>query len=355
VYKAEHTRINSKRKKTLIRQMATKTKKPKSKPKSKSKNNIIANDNLSKSLANIIGQLPAAYRDSDEFLDIISWNLRWFNDKEPERVKNITEILGVINSDIFVFQEIQPNSLDGVASKLTEEGKGTYEVLYGTTDGDQRVAIMYDTQWIRAKDNIVELFGKGQVKTGDNKDAFPRLPFRGYFLAKSPDPSKSGFSFQLVGVHLKSQMGDGSSQRRTASEKLCWWIEKEADEVDADTIIIGDWNKDPSSSDWDAIHELEKQGKVKFSSINDQSDFSHLYYRNKNDFGSRLDIALVSSQAFQSMKNKKTEVIQWTTISDLLQSASEQKVTEIKAILNDIKENISDHMPLFTRYYLVEE
>jgi hypothetical protein len=262
--------------------------------------------------------------------------------------------LGVLNSDIFVFQEIQPGSLDGIARVLTEEGKGIYEVLYGTTGGDQRVAIMYDTQWIRAKDDIVELFGKGQVKTGDNKDAFPRLPFKGYFVAKSPNPGKSGFSFQLVGVHLKSQMGDGGSQRRTASEKLCWWLEKEASEIDADTIIIGDWNKEPDSSDWEAIHKLEKEGKVKFSSINDKTDFSHLYYKNKNDLGSRLDIALVSTDAFQTMKNKKTDVIQWTTINDLLQSASQQKVAEIKAILNDIKENISDHMPLFTRYYLVD-
>jgi predicted extracellular nuclease len=157
-----------------------------------------------------------------------------------------------------------------------------------------------------------------------------------------------------VGVHLKSQMGDGGSQRRTAAEKLCWWLEKEADEVDADTIIIGDWNKGPEDADWKPIHKMEKAGKVLFEKINDTSDFSHLYYKNKQNFGSRLDVALVSVDAAHGLVGKKVDVIKWTTIDDLIQSASDKKVAEIKAILDDIKLNISDHMPLFTRYYLVD-
>lgn len=324
------------------------------KTKKKKKRKVIANDNLSKALSKIVGELPERYRDSDEFLDVVSWNLRWFNSKEPKRVKYITEILSVLNSDIFIFQEIQDKSLDEIADALTKSGAGIYEVIYGTTGGDQRVAIMYDTQWVRAKDTVEELFEKGEVKTGDNKDAFPRLPLCGYFQAKSPDSRKSGFSFQLVGVHLKSQMGGGNSQRRTAAEKLCWWLEKEASDIDSDTIIMGDWNKDPEDDDWESIHDLEKEKKVKFQSINDATDFSHLYYRNKNDFGSRLDIALVSTSAVNNMEGKKTDVIRWTTIDALLQSAADKKVTEIRAMLNDIKQNISDHMPLFTRYYLTE-
>lgn len=314
----------------------------------------IANDNISNSLKGIIGNLDEKYRDSDEFLDIISWNLRWFNSKEQFRVENVVDILSALNSDIFVFQEIKNKSLDDVAQALTDNGAGTYEVVYGSTGGDQRVAIMYDTAWVRAKDNILELFGKGEVKTGDNKDAFPRLPLCGYFQAKSPDPSKSGFSFQLVGVHLKSQMNDGSSQRRTAAEKLCWWLDHVATDVDSDTIIMGDWNKDPEDKDWDSIHHLEKKKLVKFRSINDSTDFSHLYYKNKNNLGSRLDIVLTTTEAAQSLKQKKTDVIRWTTIEELLQGASDKTAASIKATLNNIKQNVSDHMPLFTRYYLVD-
>lgn len=319
------------------------------------KKKAITNDNLSKSLKDIIGGLPQEVRNSDDFLDVISWNLRWFNYKEEDRVKNIVEILTYLNADLFIFQEIQPGSLDVVAEKLKENGAGFYEVVYGSTGGDQRVAIMYDTEWVRTKDSVVELFGKGAVKTGDNKEVFPRLPLYGYFLAKSPNPDESGFTFQLVGVHLKSQVGGGSSQRRTAAEKLAYWLEKEANDIDADTVIIGDWNKEPTDPDWTALQELEAEKKVLFEQINDSSDFSHLYYQNKNEIGSRLDIALMTSSAAKTMANKKTQVARWITIDNLLASAPEMKVAEIKAVLNNIKDNISDHMPLFVRYYLVEK
>ena len=73
--------------------------------------------------------------------------------------------------------------------KLNRRGAGHYKVVYGTTGGDQRIAIMYDMDWISAKDDIVELFGRGSVMTGEGKDAFPRLPLWGYFLCKSSDPS----------------------------------------------------------------------------------------------------------------------------------------------------------------------
>lgn len=315
----------------------------------------IPNDNISKALQNIIGQLPAQYRNSDDYLDVVSWNLRWFNYREEQRVKNISQILSVINADLFIFQEIEEGSLDTVADNLRKAGAGYYEVVYGNTGGDQRVAIMYDTEWLRAKDDIREMYSKGEIKTGDNKDAFPRLPLKGYFLVKSPNIDESGFTFQIVGVHLKSQMGDGGSQRRMAAEALTHWLEGDANDVDSDTIIMGDWNKDPHDADWKSIHKMETDGKVKFEAINDPSDFSHLYYKNKNDIGSRLDIVLASSDAYRQMQNKKGNVVQWASISDLVNSADPVTAAEIKAILKDIRDNVSDHMPLHTRFYLQEK
>jgi len=40
---------------------------------------------------------------------------------------------------------------------LIDAGAGLYKVAYGTTGGDQQVAIMY-TEWVRASDDIKELF-----------------------------------------------------------------------------------------------------------------------------------------------------------------------------------------------------
>lgn len=323
----------------------------KTKSKKRSSNKQIPFDNISKSLKKVIGNIPGEFKDSDEYFDLISWNLRWFNAGEPDRVKLVSEVLSHLNADIFVLEEIEPGSLEEVINILRQNKAGTYKVHYGTTGGDQRVAIVYDLEWIRSKDDIVELFGKGAVKTGDNKDVFPRLPLKGYFLAKSIDPKKTGFTFQLVGVHLKSQMGGGGSQRRMAAEKLAYWLEKEANDVDADTIIIGDWNKGPNDSDWDALHDMEKDDKVKFSSINDASDISHMYYKNKNEVGSRLDIVLSTTDAYEQMAGKKGQVVKWVRFNDLLQNAMNLKVSEIKAVIHEIREKLSDHMPLHVRYY----
>jgi endonuclease/exonuclease/phosphatase family metal-dependent hydrolase len=316
---------------------------------------LIPNDNISKSLEKLIGTLPKQYKDSDKFLDVISWNLRWFNHREEKRVDNICTILGYLNADIFIFQEVENGSLEIVKQKLSEIGAGFYETFYGTTGGGQRIAFMWDTDWVRAKDNITELFGKRQVLTGDNKDVFPRLPLWGHFLARPVDASKSGFTFQLVGLHLKSQMNDFSSQRKIAAESLAYWLQKDANDTDADSILIGDWNKNPIDADWEALHQMETAKKIRFKSINDSSDFSHLYYENKHNLGSRLDMAIVSTQAYKQMAKKKTEVIRWATIDDLISSVDSKTTVEIKKIFKAIKEDISDHMPLFCRYYSIEK
>jgi endonuclease/exonuclease/phosphatase family metal-dependent hydrolase len=312
----------------------------------------IANDNISRSVADLI---PPKFQDNNEFLDIISWNIRWFNDSDPKRVARITEILGSLNADIFVFQEIRNNSLDVVARRLSELGAGDYKVMYGTTGGDQRVAIMYDFEWVKLKDDIHELFGKGQIRIpatgeGRGKDAFPRLPLWGYFTARSVEADKRGFDFQLAGVHLKSQMGTdaGKPQRTVAANALANWLTNEAADLDADVIVIGDWNAAPDQPEWNTIHQLEQQGDLLFQQINDHTDFSHLYYKNRNHIGSRLDLALVSSEAGAQLRGQ-AETVRWVTLDELLES--NPNIDAIKAYIKQIKEELSDHMPIYTRYY----
>jgi endonuclease/exonuclease/phosphatase family metal-dependent hydrolase len=311
---------------------------------------IIANDNLSTALTGII---PPEFKGRDEFLDIISWNIRWFNDSDPVRVQRVTEILSVLNADIFVFQEIRNNSLNVVAERLSAAGAGDYKVAYGTTGGDQRVAILYDYEWVKAKDDIAELFGKKTVLTDDGKDAFPRLPFWGYFSARSVAPDRRGFDFQLAGVHLKSQMGadGGYPQRLAAAQKLAAWLKDEASVLDSDVIVIGDWNASPERAEWTPIRQMEGEGLVKFESVNDASDFSHLYYKNRHDFGSRLDVVVVSSAAAAQMQGQ-AGVVRWVSLDDLLRRSP--SAAQIRAYIKEIKQNLSDHMPLFTRYYAEE-
>jgi hypothetical protein len=106
---------------------------------------VPANDNITK----LIGKVLPQYHDTDDYIDIVQWNLRWFNSKEPKRVDAIYKVLAQVNSDIFVFQEVADGSVDGLAERLTKAGLGTYEAYYGSNGGQQRVAFMYDTEWLR--------------------------------------------------------------------------------------------------------------------------------------------------------------------------------------------------------------
>jgi endonuclease/exonuclease/phosphatase family metal-dependent hydrolase len=308
----------------------------------------ISNDHISE----LLGGIDKKYEDQDDFLDIVQWNLRWFNSMQKEREDKIVKVLRVLNSDIFVFQEIEEKSLDNIAKILSEEGLGSYKTAYGTTGGQQRVAVMWDMEWVRTKDEIKELFGKNSITTPSGKDVFPRLPLWSYFYCKSTISNKRGFDFQLVGLHLKSQLdrggkGEDELQRTLSASKLSDWLTKEANNLDSDAIFLGDWNEPPEADAWEAFRRLERDKQVKFSKINDSSNFSHLYYRNRNNVGSLLDLKVVTTQFAKEM-NKMGGPIHWIALDELLAKSS--SAGEVKKVISQIKEEITDHVPVLTRF-----
>jgi len=308
------------------------------------------NDNISLGLDDLV---PAEYQGTDQFLDIVTWNIRYFHDMDKTRVDRIVSVLAALNADIIVLQEIRNKSLDIVAEKLSEIGAGNYEVNYGTTGGNQRVAIMHDLDWVRSKDDIREIYSKGEI-TADGKDAFPRLPLLGMFTTVSSDPTGASqpFDFQLLGLHLKSQRGGGSGQRRAAARALRNWLEDEAPAIDADVIMLGDWNASPDDADWGSIHELETQNKAKFQSVNDKTAISHLMYKNKQDIGSRLDLSAISMAAFDELQ-KPPSPVRWKSLDDLL--AANPKAKEIQEYIKQIRLKISDHLPVVVRFFIDEK
>lgn len=335
--------------------MAKNKKSKRTKTRSSSK---IANDNISTGLE-AMDLVPPHYRGSDRFLDLVAWNIRYFHDKDKKRVRRIAEILSALNADIIVCEEIMDGSLESVAEQLARLGAGYYNVAYGTTGGDQRVAIMYDVDWVRAKGDIAELFEKGKVIASNGKDAFPRLPLRGHFTCLPRDTNKPPFDFQLLGVHLKSQRSspsarsdNGEIQRKKSAEKLADWLQTEAPKVDADVIITGDWNEPPEANAWQPLRNLQSQGQLLFSSLNDTGTISHFMYKTKSNFGSRLDLTAVTVAAEKQIKNKP-DVVTWTSLTELL--AQNPKGKEIRNYIKQVTADISDHMPVVTRFYFTEE
>jgi endonuclease/exonuclease/phosphatase family metal-dependent hydrolase len=306
------------------------------------------NDHLSRAF-DAAGLIPDRFKGADDFLDIVTWNIRYFHHHDPARVERVTEILSTLNADIVVLQEILEGSLDPVVAGLAQRDAGYYQVAYGTTGGNQRVAIMYDLDWVRAKDDVTELFGKGRVKTPEGKEVFWRLPLRAYLtvLSEVTDP----FDFQLVGVHLKSQRGGGDVQRELAADCLGEWLNSDAQLVDADVIIMGDWNEPPDAPAWRSFHDLESAGRARFRSINTKSAISHLYFKNKRSIGSRLDLVALSMAAKDELVGDPT-VVRWRSLDDLLDT--QPKAAQIKRYIKEISMDISDHMPVVTRFFFEE-
>ncbi len=329
-----------------------------------------SNDRLSEALSDLV---PQKYRGTDRYLDIVQWNLEYFGAdksvaKDAHRFGIVVDTLAALNADLFVLQEIAgpsndgryPGALDAVAEELTRRGAGHYVVYYTRAGGEQRVAMMWDRDWLRAKTEVEELFPRGTHTFGSPpKDAFAgRTPLYGYFAARIPSdaarregPRPRELDFQVLGVHLKA-MEDGYPQRKASASVLSSWLRNDAPRTDADVLVIGDFNAPPSDQrSWGPFYELEDHGNAAFRSINDESDFSYLWMRNKgSDLVSRIDLAVVSLSAVAQAQTLAQPIL-WRPIEETLAQAGDLTSSRVRAVMRDIKENLSDHLPVVSRFY----
>lgn len=320
------------------------------------------NDNISRVFQDFV---PDWAKDSDRFLNIVQWNIEWFgasksNAKDKKRYGLVLDILKALNADLFVFQEVagptatKPGVISSIADDLSAAGSGDYRAEYTLAGGEQRVALMWDRDFLRAKGEVVDLFEKGTHTIDSGKDAFAgRTPLYGHFEMRMANADER-IDFQTLGVHLKA-MADGVPQRRKSAEVLASWMQDEGQLVDADILVVGDFNAPPSDADsWQPFIDLEANDeRVKFQSINDESEFSYLWLANQtNRFVSRIDLSVLSlSGEFEPAPGLVGKPINWVPIEDALATAGGLKTSQARAMLADIKEQISDHLPVIHRFY----
>jgi endonuclease/exonuclease/phosphatase family metal-dependent hydrolase len=304
--------------------------------------------------------VPPRFKGTDKFLDIVSWNIRWFDHQDDRRIEAIQQVLSEINGDIFVLVEIaQDGALDDVVKALAAARAGYYSVHYGTTGDQQRVAIVWDRDWVRSKRTPSELFAEAPTivaEDGRRYEVFPRRPLWGYFESLSDDPAKEGFTFELVGVHLKSQMQirgyrgrGGIRQRSEAAKRLVEWIESPSEHFDEDVLIIGDWNAKPDEDEWKPFEVLEKDKKIDFRSINPREELTHIARLNKSGpGGTRLDLHLITKTSdIKKVSKEKAVVIHWSFFDQMNDLPTQDRQTLFKAM----KMNFSDHLPVVSRFY----
>lgn len=328
-------------------------------------------DNISR-LLDAKRLVPERFRDTDEFLDVVSWNIRWFDHQDPVRVQAIADVLGAINADVFVLTEIaEDGALDEVINRLAQARAGFYSREYGKTGAQQRVVFLWDRDWVRTKQRPRELFvGEKLTVPGEfgtkRQAVFPRLPLWAYFEALPPDnrPGSEGFTFELVGVHLKAQgpaprdyTGPakdrwGIPQRTAASKRLARWLTTPAEHADTDVIITGDWNATPGQPEWAKLRALEKRKEIKFTGTNNENEPTHLVRLNASGpAGTRLDLHLVTDEASASAVPDHTGVvIRWSPFDHLSTLGSAQR----QQLFKRLKYLFSDHLPVVSRFYLTD-
>ena len=72
--------------------------------------NQIANDYISETIE-ALDIVPPGQKGNDLYLDVVSWNIRYFHDKDPERVERISRILNALNADIIDIRSTLSGSL----------------------------------------------------------------------------------------------------------------------------------------------------------------------------------------------------------------------------------------------------
>lgn len=312
--------------------------------------------------------VPEAFKGTDKFIDIVSWNIRWFDAQDPDRVAAIADVMEQLNADLFVLTEIaNDGALDTVVAELAARKAGFYSVAYGSTGGQQRVVLMWNRDWLRLKEAPTELFTDKPLSVlaedGRKARVFPRLPLWAYFEALPPpdEANAEGFNFEAVGLHLKSQMppkgfkGDryGIKQRKAAATRLAKWLTLKSEHFDQDVIMVGDWNAATDKEEWAPLRKIEKKGEVTFSGINPTTEPTHLARLNQSGGGgTRLDLHLVTTETKdQAVPDEMGVVIKWSFFEDLpkLDGATRKKLYET------MRARFSDHLPVVSRFYFVSK
>ena len=198
---------------------------------------------------------------------------------------------------------------------------------------------------------------KVTAEDGHKRVVFPRLPLFGYFEGLSSVADTEGFTFELVGVHLKSQMPPmgfgggrfGINQREKAAETIGAWLQNEDEHSDQDILVVGDWNAAPGTEEWEPLRKLEKKGDIEFEDINPAKEVTHIARLNKGGpAGTRLDLHLITKAADAlAVPNQKAVVIQWSLFDHLDKLSAADRTVLAKAM----RTNFSDHLPCVTRFY----
>ncbi len=244
----------------------------------------------------------------------VTWNLETFPLTSQTTIA-VAERIEMWRDDVIAVQEI----IDVDTFDAMVDGLDGYEaVLNDDADGWMRVGLIYNADRVTV-DNVETLF------VGDGF-AFPRPPLKADVTIELDDVGT--IDFTVLVVHLKSQLGVGTQERRrAAADALHKWIGDNAGRTaDRDIVVLGDFNEEviaaPSNSAFEPFLTRPEQYSFLTYELNAGFDYSQLSYR------SFLDHILITSDALSEYGDGATAVL------------------DLHDIDTGYQESISDHLPV---------
>lgn len=245
---------------------------------------------------------------------LVTWNLETFplTNQTPQAV---SAYIDAWQDDVVAVQEI----VDEDVFFAMVDGMAGYDAVLNDDPGAwMRVGLIFNTERVTVG-NVETLF------VGESF-AFPRPPLKTDVTIALDDVGP--IDFTVLVVHLKSQLGSGTQERRRAAAQLLHeWIEVHAGEdADRDVIVLGDFNEEvvaaPSDSAFEAFLTRPEAYAFLTYDLNAGLDYSQLSYF------SFLDHILVTHDALDEYGGGSTTVL------------------DLRRIEPRYQDSISDHLPV---------
>ena len=254
--------------------------------------------------------------DTDENLDIITWNCEFFPTAGDSTISALSEAVMDLNSDIIAFQEIKNR---GWFSKLMDR-LPEYNFIISEQSSFMDQAIIYKkNQFILV--NKLELFAENDYNFAG------RPPLKVDFIHKNSDKN-----FSIINLHMKC-CDSGLKRRKKASKMLYDYLDQELSH-NSNIIVLGDWNDDLKDREGEhCFSPFMNDNRFIFPTLDITYDISQASYP-KEPYVSFLDHILVTKKIL-SDKNYKVQTI---------------PIDSYMGGFDVYEKYISDHMPVYLSF-----
>jgi endonuclease/exonuclease/phosphatase family metal-dependent hydrolase len=256
-----------------------------------------------------------------ETLEVMTWNLENFAKNGDLTVQYVSALLDSLEVDIIALQEIEnPTKFSQLYNSLPQwNGYLSTGAAY-----DINLAFLY-------RQNLQPEFY--QILT-DDWYAFPRSPL-------VMEVTVDGYDLMIINNHFKAGGdSDDEERRRQASENLKLFLDENYPSTAL--IVLGDLNDqltDPPQQNVFSIF-LEDQGNYLFTDY--QLEVAGVDNYSYPSWPSHLDHVLISDELYTAFLQEKSEV-QTLQVDQYFESWSEYET------------NVSDHLPVAVKLYLLDE